>query len=278
MKIRILLIDDASFIRDLIKRTLRKYLPQGEVIEAADGRRAQSILNRQPIDLILSDWEMPGVSGEELLQWVRADEKLAQIPFVMITSLGGKEHIMRAVQAGVSDYLGKPFTGEELMHKVQKALVKSGKLNKAAAGPAAKGGPFSSLEILSGKGDGVPGGSLEALTGAAKSKESPKLKGTALVSWEDIEFRCMIKHISIDEVLLVCKRAAQHPSVFASVSVTLSPGNQAGQAINDLGAYVHSISAVEKRRDAEFLNLVLRFESPTDEQRTLLSSFILENP
>ena len=88
----------------------------------------------------------------------------------------------------------------------------------------------------------------------------------------------MIKHISIDEVLLVCKRAAQHPSVFASVSVTLSPGNQAGQAINDLGAYVHSISAVEKRRDAEFLNLVLRFESPTDEQRTLLSSFILENP
>jgi len=67
MKIRILLVDDASFIHDLIKRTRRKYLPQGEVVEAADERKAQSILNRQPIDLILSDWEMPGLSGEELM-------------------------------------------------------------------------------------------------------------------------------------------------------------------------------------------------------------------
>ncbi|KKO08907.1 response regulator [Pseudohongiella sp.] len=279
MKIRILLIDDASFIRDLIKRTLRKYLPQCEIIEAADGRKAQSILGRQPIDLILSDWEMPGLSGEELLQWVRADEKLAVIPFVMISSLGGKEHIMRAVQAGVSDYLGKPFTGEELMQKVQKALIKSGKLNKAASGSPSKGGPFSSLEILSGKSDGMPGSSsLEALTGAAKTKEAPKLKGTALVAWGKIEFRCMIKAISVDEVLLVCKRGTEHPSVFADTTVTLSPGNQASKAISDLQAYVHSISAVEKRPDAEFLNLLMRFDNPTEEQRVLLSSFILENP
>lgn len=280
MKIRILLIDDASFIRDLIKRTLRKYLPQCEIIEGADGRKAQSILNRQPIDLILSDWEMPGLSGEELLQWVRADEKLATVPFIMITSLGGKEHIMRAVQSGVSDYLGKPFTGEELMQKVQKALRRSGKLNKSASGPAAKGGPFSSLEILSGKSDGMPGGSLEALTSATKTKEkeAPKLKGTALISWGQVEFRCMIKAVSIDEVLLVCKRGAEHPSVFAPVAITLSPGNQASKAITDLSAYVHSISAVEKRPDAEFLNLLLRFDDPSEEQRSLLSSFILENP
>jgi len=278
MNIPILLIDDASFIRDLIKRTLRKYLPQCEIIEGADGRKAQSILNRQPVDLILSDWEMPGLSGEELLQWVRADEKLAAIPFIMITSLGGKEHIMRAVQSGVSDYLGKPFTGEELMQKVQKALIRSGKLNKPAAGSSARGGPFSSLEILSGKSDGMPGGSLEALTTATKAKEAPKLKGTALINWGKVEFRCMIKAISIDEVLLVCKRGTEHPSVFASTSVTLSPGNQASKAIADLSAYVHSISAVEKRPDAEFLNLLLRFDSPSEEQRGLLSSFILENP
>lgn len=278
MKIRILLIDDASFIRDLIKRTLRKYLPQCEIIEASDGRKAQSILQRQPIDLILSDWEMPGVSGEELLQWVRADEKLASIPFVMITSLGGKEHIMRAVQAGVSDYLGKPFTGEELMQKVQKALYRSGKLAKAKADSGSKGGPFSSVDILRGNSEGLPGGSVEALTTAARGKEAPKLKGTALIAWEDIEFRCMIKAISIDEVLLVCKRGARHPGVFASAMLTLSPGNQASKAISELEAYVHSIAAVEKRPDAEFLNILLRFNAPTEEQRVLLSSFILENP
>lgn len=278
MKIRILLIDDASFIRDLIKRTLRKYLPQCEIIEGADGRKAQCILSRQPIDLILSDWEMPGLSGEELLQWVRADEKLAAIPFIMITSLGGKEHIMRAVQAGVSDYLGKPFTGEELMHKVQKALVKSGKLDKTTSGPSAKGGPFSSLEILSGKGDNMPGGSLEALTATSKGKETPKLKGTALVLWGKVEFRCMIKAISIEEVVLVCKRGTEHPSVFAPATVILSPGNQASKAIADLKAYVHSISAVEKRPETEFLNLLLRFDNPSEAQRALLSSFVLENP
>lgn len=211
---------------------------------------------------------------------MRADEKLAHIPFVMITSLGGKEHIMRAVQAGVSDYLGKPFTGEELMQKVNKALIKSGKLNKAASGSAAKGGPFSSLEIFSGKSDGMTGGSLEALTGGAKpkEKEAPKLKGTALVLWGKVEFRCMIKAISIEELLLVCKRGTEHPSVFASATVTLSPGNQASNAISDLKAYVHSISALEKRPDAEFLNLLLRFNNPDVEQRAQLSSFILENP
>ena len=278
MKVRILLIDDASFIRDLIKRTLRKYLPQCEIVEAADGRKAQSILNRQPIDLVLSDWEMPGLSGEELLRWVRADEKLATIPFIMITSLGGKEHIMRAVQAGVSDYLGKPFTGEELMQKVQKALVKSGKLSKPASGSSAKGGPFSSLEILSGKSEGVNSGSLEALTAGAKSKDAPKLKGTALLSWEDVEFRCMIKTLSIEDVLLVCKRGARHPSVFDMVNVTLSPGNQSGNAITGLNGYVHSISAVEKKPDAEFLNVQLRLNDMTADQRLMLSNFILENP
>jgi hypothetical protein len=164
------------------------------------------------------------------------------------------------------------------MQKVQKALIKSGKLNKSASGPTAKGGPFSSVEILSGKSDGVPGGSLEALTTATKSKEAPKLKGTALVTWDKVEFRCMIKAVSIDEVLLVCKRGTEHPSVFAPMTVTLSPGNAASKAIADLSAYVHSISAVEKRPDAEFLNLILRFDSPNDEQRGLLGNFILENP
>ena len=278
MKIRILLVDDASFIRDLIKRTLRKYLPQCEITEAADGRKAQSILGRQPIDLILSDWEMPGLSGEELLQWVRVNEKLADVPFIMITSLGGKEHIMRAAQSGVSDYLGKPFTGEELLQKVQKALIKVGKLTKAPSNSAVKGGPFSSLEILNGKPEAMPGGSVDALTGAAKTKEAPRIKGTALLSWGGVEFRCMVKALSVDEVLLVCKRGPEHPGVFAQATVTLSSGNQASKAISGINAYVHSISAVEKRPDAEFLNLLMRFDQPSEEQRDLLSSFVLENP
>ena len=271
--------DDASFIRDLIKRTVRRFLPQCEVFEASDGRKAQATLNRQPVDLILSDWEMPGMRGKELLQWVRGEEKLAKVPFIMITSLGGKEHIMRAVQAGVSDYLGKPFTPEELMQKVTKALVKAGKLEKNATGNASsKGGPFSSLEVFSGKVDPVVGGSAAALTGSGKTEEKPKLKGTGLIRWGDIELRCMIKSISMDEALMVSKRAPRHPGVFEQVDLTLSAGQGAAKTINGLKAYVHSTSAVDKRPDSDFVNVLVRFSEPNEEQRKLLSEFIIDTP
>lgn len=278
MKIRILLIDDASFIRDLIKRTLRKFLPQAEIVEASDGRKAQSILNRQPVDLVLSDWEMPGLSGEELLQWVRSDERLSTIPFIMITSLGGKENIMRAVQAGVSDYLGKPFTAEELMQKVHKALIKAGKMAPMKQETATRGGPFSSVDVLSGKSEIPVGGSAEALTGGAPAKQPAKLKGTALVRWHDAEFKCMIKAISIDEVLLVSKRAEHHPGVFETVSLTLAHGNQASLSISNITAYIHSSSALEKREDADFFQILLRYSGLDDDQRRQLSSFIIDNP
>jgi CheY-like chemotaxis protein len=276
MKIRILLCDDASFIRDLIKRTLRKFLPQSEITEASDGKKAQAILNRQAVDLILSDWEMPGMSGEELLQWVRSDERLSSIPFIMVTSLGGKEHIVRAVQAGVSDYLGKPFTAEELMQKVHKALVKAGKITAPKVEASARGGPFSSLDIFSGKTDIVPGGSIDALTALVKTKESPKLKGTAILHWQQIEYKCMIKSVSIEDLVLVCKRADQHPGVFEEVDLTLSAGNQAGAAMHNVKAYIHSCAAMEKRPDTEFLQMHLRFLELTDEQRHQLSLLIVE--
>lgn len=276
MKIRILLCDDASFIRDLIKRTLRKFLPQSEITEASDGKKAQAILNRQAFDLILSDWEMPGMSGEELLQWVRSEERLSSIPFIMVTSLGGKEHIVKAVQAGVSDYLGKPFTAEELMQKVHKSLVKAGKIAAPKVETSARGGPFSSLDIFSGKTDIVPSGSVDALTALVKTKESPKLKGTAILHWQQIEYKCMIKSVSIEDLVLVCKRAEQHPGVFEEVDLTLSAGNQAGAAMHNVKAYIHSCTAMEKRPDAEFLQMHLRFLEFTDEQRHQLSLLIVE--
>jgi len=277
MKIRILLADDASFIRDLIKRTLRKFLPQAEIVEASDGRKAQSILNRQPIDLVLSDWEMPEISGEELLHWVRGNENLATVPFIMITSLGGKDNIMRAAQAGVTDYLGKPFTAEELMQKVHKALVRAGKIAPVKQESSSRGGPFSSLDVLSGKPD-TPTGSAEVLTAGPATKQPGKFKGTALLHWGDIEFKCMIKAISMDEVLLVSKRGEHHPGIFEMTSLTLSPGNQASNSISNITAYVHSIAALEKREDADFFQMLLRYSGLDAEQRGQLTSFIVDNP
>ena len=77
---------------------------------------------------------------------------------------------------------------------------------------------------------------------------------------------------------MVSKRADRHPGVFERVTVTLSPGNPAGGLIADLNGYVHSCSAVEKRPDAEFINMIIRFSGLDESQRQQLSEFIINNP
>jgi CheY-like chemotaxis protein len=282
MKLKILLVDDASFIRDLIKRTLRTFLPQCEVTEASDGKRAQIILNKQNVDLILSDWEMPGLSGEELLVWVRAHEKQGKTPFIMISSLGGKEHIMRAVSAGVSDYLGKPFTAEELMHKVQKALARVGKLSpQSPTSTRSSGGAFSSVEIFSGKGETPLSGSADALMSkpvkeaSADAAGGAKIKGTGLIKWEGQQLKCMIKAIDAEEISVVARRAELNPAILHTVQVDFSATNESAR-ITSLPAYVQSISAIEKRPDAEFLSLVLRLQPDSDAERDQLQQFLME--
>jgi hypothetical protein len=194
----------------------------------------------------------------------------------MVTSLGGKENIVKAVQAGVSDYLGKPFSPEELMQKVHKALSKAGKVSLPKLDSPSRGGPFSSLEILSSKSDPVTGGSTEALSAFSRPKEPSKVKGTALLRWQQLEFKCMIKAVRIDELMLVCKRAERHPGVFEEVVLTLSHGNAPGTLLQGLRGYIHSCIAMEKRPDAEFLQLQVRLLTLSDEQRLQLSSLVAD--
>lgn len=279
MKVRVLLCDDASFIRDLIKRSLRKMLPQCEISEAPDGRRAQTLLNRQGFDLILSDWEMPDVSGEELLRWVREQERFADTPFIMITSLGDKKHIMRAVEAGVSDYLGKPFTAEELTRKVHKALKKAGKL-PSDAGPASSpqgGGAFSSAELLNtGRSDSmVPTPSADALTGARKTG-SAKVRATGILQGGEQQYKCMIKNISLEEALAVIKADAGHPELLSTLELTLADTG-GDQRIGPIRTWVYGISALEKRRDPDFFHVQLRLDDNPDTMVDELTEFIRQS-
>lgn len=112
--LKALVVDDASFVRDLVKRTIRQRFPVLETTDAQNGRRAQSLMSRTTFDLILCDWEMPEMSGLELLQWMRQQPQYAKVPFIMITSRGDKDHVIEAVKEGVSEYLGKPFSPEGL--------------------------------------------------------------------------------------------------------------------------------------------------------------------
>ncbi|HBR05825.1 MAG TPA: response regulator [Desulfovibrio sp.] len=123
LNIRILVVDDFSTMRKIIKNILRQ-LGYSNVVEADDGTTAWDVLNKDNIQFIISDWNMPKMSGIELLRKVRASEEFGALPFLMVTAEAQQENIIEAVQAKVSNYIVKPFTPETLDQKIQKIFGK----------------------------------------------------------------------------------------------------------------------------------------------------------
>lgn len=116
---KILVVDDFATMRKIIKNILGQ-LGFKNIIEADDGTTAWEILQKEPVDLIISDWNMPKMSGLELLKKVRGDEKLKDTPFLMVTAEAQKEYIIEAAKYRVSQYIVKPFTPETLKEKLEK--------------------------------------------------------------------------------------------------------------------------------------------------------------
>jgi len=116
---RILVVDDFSTMRRIIKNILRQ-LGFSNIVEADDGTTAWEVLNKDKIDFIVSDWNMPKMTGIELLRKVRASEEFADLPFLMVTAEAQQENIIEAVQAKVSNYIVKPFTADTLQKKIEK--------------------------------------------------------------------------------------------------------------------------------------------------------------
>jgi two-component system chemotaxis response regulator CheY len=121
--IKILVVDDFSTMRKVIKNLL-KQAGFKNVVEAEDGVAALKVLKSQPVDFIISDWNMPNMTGLEFLKAVRADSELSGLPFLMVTAEALKDNIVKAVKAGVSNYVVKPFTAEVLNQKIEKILEK----------------------------------------------------------------------------------------------------------------------------------------------------------
>ncbi len=116
---KILIVDDFSTMRRIIKNLLRD-LGFNNTVEADDGSTALPILQAGGIDFLVTDWNMPGMSGLELLQNVRSDPNLAKLPVLMVTAEAKREQIILAAQAGVNGYVVKPFTAAVLKEKIEK--------------------------------------------------------------------------------------------------------------------------------------------------------------
>jgi two-component system chemotaxis response regulator CheY len=117
--IKILIVDDFSTMRRIIKNLLRD-LGFTNTHEADDGTTALPMLQRGSYDFLVSDWNMPGMTGIDLLKAVRSDEKLANLPVLMVTAESKREQIIEAAQAGVNGYVVKPFTAGTLEEKINK--------------------------------------------------------------------------------------------------------------------------------------------------------------
>ena len=117
--IKILIVDDFSTMRRIIKNLLRD-LGFTNTAEADDGTTALPMLHSGSFDLLITDWNMPGMQGIDLLRAVRADPKLQTMPVLMVTAEQKKEQIIEAAKAGVNGYIVKPFTAATLEEKLGK--------------------------------------------------------------------------------------------------------------------------------------------------------------
>lgn len=116
--LRVLIAEDSASMRKFVKYGLEKSFQGITVDEAANGKEAQTKLDQTDYDLVLCDWEMPGLTGDEILHWVRAHPTLNSVPFIMVTSRSDKDSVLKAIQGGVNSYVVKPFSAEGLAQKI----------------------------------------------------------------------------------------------------------------------------------------------------------------
>ena len=123
---KVLVVDDFATMRKIIKNVL-KQISIENVLEAENGKHALTILKNDSVDLIISDWIMPEMTGIEFLKACKSDESIKKIPFIMVTAEAQKDNIMEAIKSGVDNYIVKPFTPDKLREAIDKAKAKVGK-------------------------------------------------------------------------------------------------------------------------------------------------------
>ncbi|MBE0482952.1 MAG: response regulator [Bacterioplanes sp.] len=304
--LNILVVDDAAFIRDLVKRAVKETYPGCGIHEAVDGRKAISIMNKLPIDVVLCDWEMPEVSGIEVLQWMRNDERYKTKPFMMITSRGERDHVIKAVQEGVSEFIGKPFTRDNFVAKLSKLVFKHLKIrpNVPLNAPQAS----ASAEALTGAARSAPVakhdlGGASVLMGAAPSKAAakPDAGAAALLAGQASEVvaaapkpnkkantkakgiasvrfgsgstaKLVIKDISLQELIGVFRREGGLPGLLEQAVLDIV--DQDTGDVARINGYVRMMQAQEPHPDAETIQILIRYVDDDPEKLAVLSRFI----
>jgi two-component system chemotaxis response regulator CheY len=123
---KVLVVDDFATMRKIVKNVL-KQINIENVVEAENGKHALSVLKSEEVDLIISDWMMPEMTGIEFLKVCKEDDEKKKIPFIMVTAEGQKDSVMEAIKSGVDNYIVKPFTPDKLKEAIDRARARVGK-------------------------------------------------------------------------------------------------------------------------------------------------------
>ncbi|MBF0344172.1 MAG: HDOD domain-containing protein [Nitrospirae bacterium] len=120
----LLIVDNSKTSRKILRRQIHELLPESKIVEAGNAKEAREILENSPIDLVISELDMPEIDGFELLEWVRNRPQSKTLPFIIYTLVGDPDSIGRSVRLGATDYILKPCTSEILTHKIQYNIEK----------------------------------------------------------------------------------------------------------------------------------------------------------
>jgi len=268
-KFRVLVVDDASFMRDIVKKGMRSAFPAFHLDEAAHGKQAQHLITKSKYDLILCDWEMPEMTGAELLEWLRGTPDTQDIPFIMITSRGDKEHVVEAIKLKVSNYIVKPFTSEKLVKVVTSTMTKA--LGISAKALHDLGGGKGSMDGVGGLSGAIPiaahldsSGAEVGSGGVARTKApasvKPKERVVVQLRFSDETTTCLVKELSTNCLRGVIRRSDKIPGILELAVIDIEVKGE----ISRLNGYIHTLQARDDSRETEFVNIDIHLVDQAD--------------
>ena len=288
---KVLVVDDAGLIRDLIRKALRTQFPNWQISEEINGLKARQLLKKAQFDLILCDWEMPEMSGAELLAWFRSEHQ-GTTPFIMVTSRGDKAHVVEAIQSGVSNYLVKPFNNQQLIDKISTTLSKQGIKIEDHRKSSPASSMNSSVSALTG---GAPSvnkkpkpstsaavGSIDVLTQSrtskpAAAKETKKASFKAACNLRlsnEAVLQCAIKNATLKAISLITSANAHIPALLeqAVVDIEIEP-----EKFARINGFIQGLKTTQPHPTPDTIEIVFQIVDDDGVKLAQLSSFIAQH-
>lgn len=260
-KLYILTVDDAQFIRDLISKTIKNRFPDTQVDEARDGEEAQQMMEAFKYDLVLSELELPTIDGLELLTWTREHPVLYTQPFIIVSNIDTDEARNEAVQAGVSDYITKPFTSDQLINRSLDVLLKNELISENEIDSSNRPQAAVARERM-------------ATFSTTPTNKSRGILGKALVLYGASRQTFFIRDISLSDITLIHKGFIDLPTLRQECLVGVVSQSQGETLKMSIKSFCYMTQLLDKDIQGQTTMIKLNFLPLDVDQTKLLNKIV----